>query len=107
MNTIALQSVVKRFQYAKLLCLGDLILDTFNHGTVDRISPERPVPVFVPGNEISSGAANVARNIAALGAQCTFVGTVGKDESARVIQQLLKRIQESMHDLSVRSPNKS
>ena len=92
MNMNSLMSVVQSFSSAKVLCLGDVILDSFKHGTVDRISPERPVPVFLPGNEVNAlgGAANVARNIASLGGVCTIVGIVGNDQAGCEINQLLK-----------------
>ncbi len=68
-----------------VLCVGDLMLDDFVYGEVTRISPEAPTPVLaVARSEIEiGGAGNVARNIAALGAQCIFVGLIGKDEAGR------------------------
>lgn len=89
----ALVPLVKRFGDVRLLCLGDLILDTFNHGSVDRISPERPVPVFRPGHvvHIPGGVANVARNITSLGGRCDLVGIMGPDEASSILSQLLDR----------------
>ena len=79
MDFKALASLVRSFQNVRVLCLGDLILDTFNNGSVERISPERPVPVFLPGHvtHIPGGAANVARNVTSLGGRCTLLGLVG------------------------------
>ena len=59
-----------------MLCIGDLMLDDFVYGEVSRISPEAPTPVLaVRHKEVEiGGAGNVARNIAALGARCIFVG---------------------------------
>ncbi|MGC2135721.1 MAG: D-glycero-beta-D-manno-heptose-7-phosphate kinase, partial [Xanthobacteraceae bacterium] len=70
-----------------VLCVGDLMLDDFVYGEVTRISPEAPTPVLaVARSEIQiGGAGNVARNIAALGAQCIFVGLTGKDEASRTL----------------------
>ena len=92
MKSTSLKRIVECFDTAKVLCLGDIILDSFNHGHVDRISPERPVPVFRPGNEINvlGGAANVAQNVASLGGQCTIIGSIGNDHSGFKIQQLLQ-----------------
>jgi D-beta-D-heptose 7-phosphate kinase/D-beta-D-heptose 1-phosphate adenosyltransferase len=89
----SLTALVKQFTRAKVLCLGDLMLDTFNHGSVERISPERPVPVFRPGGVVHTpgGAANVARNVTSLGAQCTLVGLVGNDEASRTLRSLLQQ----------------
>jgi D-beta-D-heptose 7-phosphate kinase/D-beta-D-heptose 1-phosphate adenosyltransferase len=74
-----------------VLCVGDLILDDFVYGEVSRISPEAPVPVLtVTRNEIAvGGAGNVARNLAALGAQCIFVGVIGEDEGSRTLMRAL------------------
>jgi D-beta-D-heptose 7-phosphate kinase/D-beta-D-heptose 1-phosphate adenosyltransferase len=74
-------SFVERFSEAKILCVGDVMVDRFVSGTVERISPESPVPIFsVRGVDVyPGGAANVARNIAALGGCCTLVGVVGSD----------------------------
>ncbi len=76
-----LQAILDRFASVRVLVVGDLILDEFVWGRVSRISPEAPVPVvwvqsesFMPG-----GAANVAHNLAALGAQVQVVGAVGAD----------------------------
>ena len=68
-----------------ILCVGDLMLDDFVYGEVDRISPEAPAPVLaVKRNEVAiGGAGNVARNIASLGARCIFVGLVGEDDAGR------------------------
>src|SRR3979411_2586314 len=64
-----------------VLCVGDLMLDEFIYGEVSRISPEAPAPVIaVQRSETNiGGAGNVARNIAALGARCIFVGLIGED----------------------------
>jgi len=66
-----------------VLCVGDLMLDEFVYGEVSRISPEAPAPVIaVQRSETNiGGAGNVARNIAALGARCIFVGLIGEDAS--------------------------
>jgi len=75
----------------RLLVVGDLMLDQFVWGNVNRISPEAPVPVleFVRESFMPGGAANVARNLTALGAQATVVGVVGRDAAARQLQELL------------------
>uniref|UniRef100_UPI00333EEBE5 D-glycero-beta-D-manno-heptose-7-phosphate kinase n=1 Tax=Castellaniella defragrans TaxID=75697 RepID=UPI00333EEBE5 len=72
---------------AKILVVGDVMLDRYWFGEVDRISPEAPVPVVrvARREDRLGGAANVARNIAALGARAILVGVVGADEAgARV-----------------------
>src|SRR3989442_5448801 len=74
-----------------VLCIGDLMLDDFVYGEVLRISPEAPAPVIAVGREevVIGGAGNVARNIAALGARCLFVGVVGEDEAGRRLVKAL------------------
>lgn len=73
-----------RFDTAQILVVGDVMLDRYWHGATSRISPEAPVPV-VKVSQIEDrpgGAANVALNVAALGAGASLVGLVGKDEAA-------------------------
>jgi D-beta-D-heptose 7-phosphate kinase/D-beta-D-heptose 1-phosphate adenosyltransferase len=79
-----------------VLCVGDLMLDEFVYGEVSRISPEAPAPVIaVQRSEINiGGAGNVARNIAALGARCIFVGLVGDDLAGATLKETLA--QESL-----------
>lgn len=76
---------------ARILVVGDIMLDRYWFGEVERISPEAPVPVVrvVKREDRLGGAANVARNIVALGAQATLVGFVGEDEAALSVRQLL------------------
>src|SRR5581483_11596499 len=70
------------FSHQTVLCVGDLMLDEFVYGEVSRISPEAPAPVIAVRRSETNigGAGNVARNIAALGARCIFVGMIGEDE---------------------------
>ena len=89
-----LRKIIKAFPKANILVIGDLILDEYIQGDVERISPEAPVPVvwardrkFVPG-----GAANVANNLRSLGAKVSLVGVVGSDDYRRVmLNELGKR----------------
>src|SRR5258706_16007426 len=76
-----------------VLCVGDLMLDEFVYGEVSRISPEAPAPVIaVQRSETNiGGAGNVARNIAALGARCIFVGLVGEDEAGAKLKSQLSQ----------------
>ncbi|TAK48892.1 MAG: D-glycero-beta-D-manno-heptose-7-phosphate kinase [Xanthobacteraceae bacterium] len=70
-----------------VLCIGDLMLDDFVYGEVSRISPEAPAPVIAVNRSeiVIGGAGNVARNVAALGARCLFVGMIGADEAAHTM----------------------
>jgi len=77
---------------SRVLVVGDVMLDQFLWGRVKRISPEAPVPVveFQSETYMPGGAANVARNLTALGAGVGLYGLVGKDEGAKRLKQLLK-----------------
>jgi len=87
------EEILKLVPQQTVLCIGDLMLDDFVYGDVARISPEAPTPVLrVSHNEVEiGGAGNVARNIAALGARCIFVGLVGDDEAGRTLTQSLAK----------------
>src|SRR5262249_27895146 len=77
----------------RLLCLGDVMLDRFVHGRVDRISPEAPIPILsMEGEwETPGGAANVARNAAALGARIDLFGIVGDDQEGERFPRLAEQ----------------
>ena len=85
-------NLIESFSTTRILCVGDVMLDQFIRGTISRISPEAPVPVVQVGkiDERLGGAANVARNVAALGANTTILGIVGNDESGKRVVDLLK-----------------
>ena len=77
---------------ARVLVVGDAMLDRYWFGSVERISPEAPVPVVRVNREEErlGGAANVALNVKTLGAQCTLLTVVGDDEPARTLRRLLE-----------------
>lgn len=81
---------LERIQGVNILVVGDLMLDRYWFGEVDRVSPEAPVPVVrvVRREDRLGGAANVARNICALGAKASLIGIVGQDEAGEQIQYL-------------------
>ncbi len=76
----------------RVLVVGDVMLDKYIWGDVQRISPEAPVPVVrgMRHDEKPGGAANVAMNMACLGAQAVVVGITGEDESARLLAESLR-----------------
>jgi D-beta-D-heptose 7-phosphate kinase / D-beta-D-heptose 1-phosphate adenosyltransferase len=86
-----------------VLCIGDVMLDDFVYGDVTRISPEAPTPVLrVKHNAIEiGGAGNVARNIAALGATCIFVGLVGNDDAGFMLRDALAKLGAIVPELVV------
>ncbi len=74
-----------------VLVLGDVMLDRFIYGAVDRISPEAPVPVIAVERETAmlGGAGNVARNVAALGGQAVLIGLIGDDDAGRALTAMI------------------
>lgn len=87
-----LASLVENFAGVRVLTVGDLMLDRFVYGAVDRISPEAPVPVLRIEREsvMLGGVGNVARNLRALGASVCLVAVMGRDQEARDIKGLLR-----------------
>jgi D-beta-D-heptose 7-phosphate kinase/D-beta-D-heptose 1-phosphate adenosyltransferase len=88
-----LKKIIGKFHKAKVLVIGDLILDEYIWGAVERVSPEAPVPVvwvnkrtYAPG-----GAANVAGNISSLGAKVCLVGVAGGDRNGEILSAELKK----------------
>ena len=84
---------LKNLKKGKVIVFGDVILDKYIMGSIDRISPEAPVPVLRPSNEEIrlGGAANVALNLSSLGIKATLIGVTGKDGDSRVVNELLKK----------------
>jgi len=90
-----------RVARTRVLVVGDVMLDRYWFGDVDRISPEAPVPVvkIARTEERPGGAANVARNTAALGARTTLLSATGDDEAGAALERLLAAdgVQTSFH----------
>jgi rfaE bifunctional protein kinase chain/domain len=86
-------------QHARVLVVGDVMLDRYWFGEVSRISPEAPVPIVhvKKTEERPGGAANVARNIASLGGQATLLSVVGDDETGRILAALLAQERVTTH----------
>lgn len=87
------QNILRKFADVRVLVIGDVMLDRYLWGTVSRISPEAPVPVILLEKTTSTagGAANVAANVASLGAQPFLVGVIGADEGGRDLPAVLAR----------------
>jgi D-beta-D-heptose 7-phosphate kinase/D-beta-D-heptose 1-phosphate adenosyltransferase len=81
MQFTKIAELLNGFHAARVLILGDVMLDRFIYGSVERISPEAPIPVINVARvaDMPGGAANVARNVAALGAAASLLGVVGED----------------------------
>lgn len=91
MQPARLRQIVETARHKRVLCVGDVMLDRFVYGVVERISPEAPVPVLRQSRAASmpGGAANVARNLASLGLEAVIVGAAGDDEAGRELAALL------------------
>lgn len=90
---------IPSFAQARVLVAGDVMLDRYWHGPTGRISPEAPVPV-VRVTELEDrpgGAANVALNMAALGARAELVGVTGRDEAASILEERLAAAEVGCH----------
>lgn len=88
-----LKKAIKEFKNKQVLVIGDVILDQYTYGEVLRISPEAPVPVLKKTKEsyVVGGAANVANNIASLGASVSLCGIIGNDHNGTILKKLLRQ----------------
>ena len=89
--TLSLRASIELLSKAKVLCVGDIILDKFVYGDVERISPEAPIPVFnIKTNKLMlGGAGNVASNLSGLGAKTRFITVVGNDLAGSDVKELI------------------
>jgi D-beta-D-heptose 7-phosphate kinase/D-beta-D-heptose 1-phosphate adenosyltransferase len=89
-----LEALLRGFRKVRLLVVGDLVLDEYVWGDVERVSPEAPVPVVHVREEtvVLGGAANVARNVVALGGNAAFCSVIGDDAAGRRAADLLKNL---------------
>jgi D-beta-D-heptose 7-phosphate kinase/D-beta-D-heptose 1-phosphate adenosyltransferase len=95
------------FSALTVLCVGDVMLDRFVHGDIERISPEAPVPVLrLRGTrEMLGGAGNVASNIASLGGKAVLVGLVGTDDPGVRLRRILEK-QDRIESRLVDTPHR-
>ncbi len=94
---IDIEEILSEAKNCKILCLGDIMLDRYVYGNVNRISPEAPVAVLNLKNtrEVLGGAGNTVANISALGPKVYYLGIVGKDTNGLKIANLLKKCSAS------------
>lgn len=85
-----LRSVLDGFPAARVLCIGDVMLDRFVYGRVDRVSAEAPIPILHVGTQraMLGGVGNVGRNVVALGARAVLIAVTGDDPAASEIAEL-------------------
>ena len=98
-----IKSNSKRIGKTQILCVGDMILDQYIYGKVERMSPEAPVPILSINEENFQlgGVGNVARNISSLGGKATIVSLIGKDFSSKCIEKLIKKEKNLKSDFVV------
>lgn len=94
LTTDRLDEILQRAERVRIAVVGDLMLDVYLTGLVTRISPEAPVPVVQVWEERTAlgGAANVAANVAALGAGCDLIGAVGADSAGGQIRSAVESL---------------
>jgi D-beta-D-heptose 7-phosphate kinase/D-beta-D-heptose 1-phosphate adenosyltransferase len=101
---------MKHFDFSgcRVMVVGDLMLDKYLSGAVERLSPEAPVPVLLRESEraLLGGAANVCANLAALGAEVVAVGVIGRDEAGSVLLDLLRAYPKLDADHLVTDPHR-
>lgn len=92
-NKNKLKQIIARFKNKNILVVGDLVLDHYIFGKVDRVSPEAPVPVVWANKEnfVCGGAANVGLNLVSLGAKVSLCGVLGKDHFGSVLFSLVEK----------------
>ena len=97
---------IDRFASCRILVVGDLVMDEFLWGQVERISPEAPVPVVEVEREslMLGGAGNVGNNIIALGGQVIICGVIGNDPMGREVDRMLRELKSPTHGLVVEEP---
>lgn len=93
MRTKRLERVIEKLGHPRIVVIGDIILDHYIKGRVDRISPEAPIQVLRALEEEYrlGGAGNVAHNLATLEAKTTLIGVIGDDDAGRTLRSLLKK----------------
>jgi rfaE bifunctional protein kinase chain/domain len=109
LTTARIDEILRRATSLRVLVVGDLMLDVYLNGSVTRISPEAPVPVVLVQSESAAlgGAANVAANVAALGAACDVVGAIGRDRAGDELGEALAALGgTSVRGLLVECPDR-
>lgn len=84
--------IIQQFAHKKIAVIGDIMLDRYVYGSVDRISPEAPIPIVMKRETqlVPGGAGNTAANVTALGAKCNLFGVIGDDLTGKELLETLK-----------------
>ena len=102
-DNLEIIALINKFKTAKVLCVGDIMLDRFIAGDVSRISPEAPIPILQVESEVSmlGGAGNVVRNLLTLGATVDFISVIGSDDAGIEISSMLEASNQVYVDLII------
>ena len=92
LDLTTLRAVTESFSKARIMCIGDVVLDRFIYGSISRMSSEAPIPVVVEDHRKSmlGCAGNAAANIASLGGNVHLISTVGNDDEAAALRNIAK-----------------
>jgi len=95
----SLENILKGFRNKKILVIGDLMLDRYVYGEMNRLSPEAPVPIITFKNEEFKigGAGNVASNVSSLGGKTYFFSFIGRDYESKILKKLLSESNINYH----------
>ena len=87
-------NTINLLKKTKILLIGDIMLDRYVFGKINRISPEAPVPIFLTesSKEVLGGSGNVLSNLISLGTKTSYLSVIGKDENGNKIKKLLKNL---------------
>ena len=109
MSQSYLRQALENIECPRILVIGDLMLDHYSWGEVDRISPEAPIPVMrvLREDQRLGGAGNVVMNLVTLGAEVSVCGVTGKDETGGIINKLLAEIEVDRSGVIVSENHKS
>ncbi|GIT71975.1 MAG: hypothetical protein Ct9H300mP28_17890 [Pseudomonadota bacterium] len=109
MSQSYLRQALENIECPRILVIGDLMLDHYSWGEVDRISPEAPIPVMrvLREDQRLGGAGNVVMNLVTLGAEVSVCGVTGKDETGEIINKLLAEIEVDRSGVIVSENHKS
>jgi len=104
---MSITSILEKFKSLRVFVIGDIMLDKFISGTVQRISTEAPVPILLAAHERLSpgGSGNVAANLKSLGSSVGLFGVIGKDHDSETLLSLLKELQIEVEGI-IRNPDK-
>lgn len=89
-----IEPIISQLASTRVLCVGDIMLDQFSYGSVQRISPEAPVPIFKMehSTDMLGGAGNVIANLASLGCTTTFAGVIGADAHGATVLEFMQSL---------------